>query len=67
MPADGARKVARMRSVVVLPAPFEPMKPNRSPLLTVRSSLIQGGDAAVQARQAEGLDGGDGGCVHNMV
>src|SRR5438552_6483519 len=38
VPAEGARKVARMRSVVVLPAPFEPIKPNKSPLLTVRSS-----------------------------
>src|SRR5271157_6481982 len=30
-PAEGARKVARMRRVVVLPAPLEPMKPKRSP------------------------------------
>src|SRR5438093_12496435 len=27
-----------MRRVVVLPAPLEPMKPNKSPLFTVRSS-----------------------------
>ena len=37
MPAEGAKNVARMRNVVVLPAPLEPMKPNRSPLLTVKS------------------------------
>ena len=29
--------MAKMRSVVVLPAPFEPMNPNKSPLLTVKS------------------------------
>src|SRR4051794_27367085 len=37
VPEDGARKVARIRSVVVLPAPLEPIKPKRSPLLTVKS------------------------------
>src|SRR5688572_1195350 len=39
-PAVGVRNVARIRSVVVLPAPLEPMNPNRSPLYTVRSSEL---------------------------
>ena len=38
VPVEGERKVERIRSVVVLPAPFEPMKPKRSPWFTVRSS-----------------------------
>jgi hypothetical protein len=37
-PPEGTRKVARMRRVVVLPAPLEPMNPKRSPWLTVRLS-----------------------------
>ena len=40
VPVEGDRKVDRMRSVVVLPAPFEPMNPNRSPLFTVRSRAL---------------------------
>ena len=36
VPAEGERNVARIRRVVVLPAPLEPMKPNRSPELTAR-------------------------------
>ncbi len=40
VPEEGARKVARMRRVVVLPAPLEPMKPNKSPWLTVKSRQL---------------------------
>src|SRR5258707_9520394 len=32
-----------MRSVVVLPAPFDPMNPNKSPLFTVRSKPYKAG------------------------
>ena len=38
VPAVGRRIPAIMRSVVVLPAPFGPRKPNSSPLGTSRSS-----------------------------
>src|SRR5438552_18995138 len=40
VPAEGARNVARMRSVVVLPAPLEPMNPKRSPRMMERSSEL---------------------------
>ena len=38
VPADGLRNVDRIRNVVVLPAPLDPIKPNKSPLFTVISS-----------------------------
>src|ERR1700722_8812776 len=40
VPDEGARNVARMRNVVVFPAPLEPMNPNKSPRFTVRSSEL---------------------------
>src|SRR4051794_31922614 len=48
VPDEGARKVARIRRVVVLPAPLDPMKPKRSPRRMERSREL----SAVMAPKA---------------
>ena len=60
-PASGLSSVARMRTVVVLPAPFGPSRPRTVPSATVRSSAVERADLAlagpVDLDQAFGRDG----------
>ena len=59
--------MARIRIVVVLPAPLGPMKPNRSP--AARSSSIDwiGEQLAVFLRQVVGFDHGVVSCQWSVV
>ena len=41
VPFEGERNDDKMRRVVVLPAPLDPIKPNKSPLLIVRSRELR--------------------------
>ena len=63
-PASGLSSVARMRTVVVLPAPFGPSRPRTVPSSTVRSTPSRARTSLlrrlVDLDQAFGVDGGHG-------
>ena len=52
--------MVRIRTAVVLPAPFGPSRPKTLPCLDAEVDAAKGFDVAVALAQAGGLDGGAG-------
>ena len=56
LPEVAVRKPARMRMVVLLPAPLGPRKPTTCPLGDVEGDVLHGGVIAVVFRQVADMD-----------
>ena len=56
-PASGRRIVVKIRTAVVLPAPFGPSRPSTVPVGTREVDAVDGDDVAEALREPFGLDG----------